>query len=131
MSDADKFDRLAAAKAHFRAMVAERATTITVPEWDLSFYVKPTTLAQRDAQFQRGQSPSLINAAHLIIERALVDDQPMFSPVELQGLLHQVDSAVLLRVSAQIVAFDRRVWGELPADDDDKPLGEVEQAKKD
>lgn len=133
MSEADRFDVLAQAKAHFRAQVADKTATITVPEWGLEFQIKPATLAQRDLQFQRGQKVCLANAAHLVIDRALKGGEPLFNPIELNSFLHQVDSEVLLRISTEIVAYDRQVWGQddaEPAEDGAAPLSEVELAKK-
>lgn len=133
MTAIDPFDPLAQAKAHFRALVAEHTETIKVPEWGIEFQIKPATLAQRDAQFQRGQVVSLANAAHLIIDRAQINGAPLFNAIEISSFLHQVDSQVLLQVSSQIAAYDAKIWGQAPASDGDEeaPLSEVEQAKKD
>lgn len=98
MSDA--IDRI---KAHYEALGVR---TITVPEWgNLTFYSTPVTLAERNRIFagSKGDNDYDIPAKVIISKAQDADGKKLFTVEHKAALMQKADSAVLIRIAAEIL----------------------------
>lgn len=91
------------AKEHFASIETE---SVEVPEWGLTVYWKPWTIAER----QKVWGPIKLSgkdteiSARVLITKALDKDQKnLFSLGDLRTLTHEVDFTVVERVSSLIL----------------------------
>lgn len=93
-------DRIA---AHFDAIGTRK---IEVPEWSLEFYVSPVTLAERTRIYtgSKGDNDYEMLAKILITKACDAQGKKLFSIEDKALLLQRADSAVLIRVAADIMA---------------------------
>jgi small-conductance mechanosensitive channel len=95
----DVTDRI---KAHFQALGTRE---IPVPEWETTLYTTPVTLAERHRIYAgvRSENDYEVLAKILIAKARDKDGRPMFTLEDRAVLLQKADSAVLIRVAAEIM----------------------------
>lgn len=93
------------AKEHFSSLEVQ---SIDVPEWDQTVYWRPWNIAERQkvwgAVKQSGRETEL--SARVLITKALdKDGKNLYSVGDLRTLCHDVDFAVVERISAAIIGL--------------------------
>ena len=89
-------------REHFNAMGVRE---IIVNEWELTIYATPVTLSERQRIYSRskGDNDYEVLAAILIAKAQDKDGTKMFTIEDKAVLLQRADSAVLIRVAAEIM----------------------------
>lgn len=98
MSNLDK------AVSHYSDKLNQPKKMIKVPEWDLTIFVKPSTLYIRDKVYKivtkDGGLESLVD---IIILRSLdSDDLPMFTNADKVTFMNKLDPDVIVRIATEI-----------------------------
>ncbi len=90
-------------RAHFQALGVRE---IIVPEWGSTIYSTPVTLAERHRIYANAKSENdyEVLAKILITKAQDKDGKPLFTAEDRAVLLQKADSAVLIRVAAEIMS---------------------------
>jgi len=91
------------AKEHFSSLEVQ---SIEVPEWDMTIYWKPWTIAERQKVWgpvKASGRDTEISARVLITKAMDRDGKNQFGLGDLRTLTHEVDFSVVERVSAAIM----------------------------
>ena len=97
-------DVLARIASHFESLGVRE---ITVPEWDVSFYVTPVTVAERQRIYAggKGGDNDFEILVRILIEKARdKDGKRLFTLADKAALMQKADSAVLVRVAGEILS---------------------------
>lgn len=98
---ADIMDRIT---AHFSG---RGMRSLSVPEWDLTVFCKPMTVAERSQLFKGSRDGGLRWQVESIVLKALdADGKKLFSPHDEIKLLHHADPYVVEKVAAFIMLED-------------------------
>lgn len=103
---------------HFTAQISEQVKTVTVPEWDLTIYVKPANCDQVGRYFGHYQRGDIVGGSiEVLLSRSLdADGARLFKDPERITLQRTADPAVVIRVASEI----------LEAHGDADPAGDVD-----
>lgn len=127
MSAPEDFDLLAKAKAHFRDQITGASLEIEVPEWGLSFHVRPPTLKERARMLELTRARGVGSFAEIVVLRArTAAGVPMFQAAQVGELEGQVDAGVLEVVGTKILNFDTKL---MEARTQGGTVGELEGAR--
>ena len=97
-------DVLSRITAHFDSLGVRE---IHVPEWDVTFYVTPVTVAERQRIYGAGKvgDNDFELLVRILIEKARdKDGKKVFTIADKPALLQRADSAVLVRVAGEILS---------------------------
>lgn len=99
-------------KAHFEALGTRE---IPVPEWGITIYTTPVTVAERARIYGQGaKSNDQDFVARILVTKAKDrDGKPLFTLEDQAVLLQKADSGVLIRVAAAIMNGDSPPAAEL------------------
>jgi hypothetical protein len=95
------------ATSHFRNKLSAELMSIEVPEWEAKVYFKPTiTLKEQGKLIELASSGKQVEALveSLIVKARNEDGTKMFTQMDRQVLLNEVDPNVLIRVVSEINA---------------------------
>lgn len=89
--------------SHFESLGVR---TIRVPEWDLSIYATPVTVAERQRIFAglKGENDYELCIRVLIEKAKDAEGKKLFTIADKPTLLQKADSAVVIRVAAEILS---------------------------
>lgn len=96
-------EALAKITAHFDAIGTRK---ISVPEWQLDFYVTPVTIAERSRIYagSKGDDDYEVLVKVLITKARDAEGKPIFTLADKATLLQRADSAVVIRIAYEIMA---------------------------
>ena len=93
------------AKGHFKDRLAGGLHKVTVPEWKTDIYFKPAypfAVEQKIIQLQ-SEGKTVEALVETLISKALdPEGKPVFNKFDKNGLMHDVDPNVIIRVCAEI-----------------------------
>lgn len=93
------------ATSHFRAKLSAELLSVDVPEWEAKVYFKPTiTLKEQGKLIELASQGKQVEALveSLIVKARNQDGSKMFTQMDRQVLLNEVDPNVLIRVVSEI-----------------------------
>lgn len=93
------------ATAHFRDRINEQMQFVHVPEWDCKIYVKSTvTLKEQSKLIELATAGKTVEALveTLIVKARNEDGTKMFTMMDKNVFLHEVDPEVMIRVVGEI-----------------------------
>ena len=93
------------ATSHFRAKLSAELMKVEVPEWEATVYFKSTiTLKEQGKLIELASSGKQVEALveTLIVKARNEDGSKMFTQMDRQVLLNEVDPSVLIRVVSEI-----------------------------
>jgi len=93
------------ATGHFREKLTADMKTVFVPEWESKIYFKTTiTLKEQSKLIELATSGKQVEALveTLIVKARNEDGTKMFTPLDKQVFLNEVDPNVIIRVVAEI-----------------------------
>jgi hypothetical protein len=93
------------ATSHFRGKLSAELMKVEVPEWEAQIYFKPTiTLKEQGKLIELASSGKQVEALveTLIVKARNEDGSKMFTQMDRQVLLNEVDPGVLIRVVSEI-----------------------------
>jgi len=92
------------AKKHFDSLGIKK---IEVPEWGLTIYAKPLTLAEMSKMQKLAQDNDVGLMAYCLITKALDENmEKIFSVGDKHDLMNHVDKDVLAEVTGQIMSSE-------------------------
>jgi hypothetical protein len=92
------------AKKHFDSLGIKK---IEVPEWELTIYAKPLTLAEMSKMQKLAQDNDVELMAYCLITKALDENmEKIFSIGDKHDLMNHVDKDVLAEVTGQIMSSE-------------------------
>lgn len=96
-------DVLAKITSHFESLGVR---TIHVPEWDATFYSTPVTVAERQRIFAgtKGENDYELCIRVLLEKARDAEGKKVFTLADKPALLQKADSAVVIRVAAEILS---------------------------
>jgi hypothetical protein len=93
------------ATSHFRDKINEQMKSIHVPEWDTKIFVKSTvTLKEQSKLIELATSGKTVEALveTLIVKARNEDGTKMFTMMDKNVFLHEVDPNVIIRVVSEV-----------------------------
>jgi hypothetical protein len=93
------------ASAHFRDKINEKMKFVEVPEWDTKIYVKSSlTLKEQSKLIELATTGKTVEALveTLIVKARNEDGSKMFTMMDKNVFLHEVDPNVIIRVVSDI-----------------------------
>lgn len=94
---------LAKITSHFESLGTR---TISVPEWDLTIHTSPVTVAERQRMFAglKGENDYELCVRVLLEKARDAEGKKLFTLADKPALLQKADSAVVIRVAADILS---------------------------